>query len=529
LGLQAIFAGRRNRAPQQPAAPALGPRDAGQGSRESSGRELERLRRQNQDLRQQNQEFQRKIADAEKQHAEDQKKIADLERQLTAYQKDSTNSSKPPSTDGGTGTKQKQRYPKREKSRRKPGGQKGHPGKHRPLVPLEQVKKVVAVEVKACRHCGSALPAPGDPGYQTEGEVQRHQVVDVPPIRPEVTQYQRPRVVCPCCHKGTRAPLPPEAQKDFAPGLAALVAYWTVTCRMPRSVVRTLLETVLGIPISLGSVQHLWEEAGEAVKAPCQELEEQLPKQALLNIDGSGWWNNAERRVIVVLVAAQFVCYRIVASHNWETVLSWLGAAFAGVLCSDRGSEYRKYRRLHPGLIQYCWAHLKRNIQGVLDFATTEKGRQFCRDALAVQVRLFRLWHAFRRQVIDRPQLIEKSIHLEKKLFALAERQLDNPENEVRNLARALFENFEHLFTFIYRAGVEPTNNAAERALRIAVQWRKIMFGNRSARGEVTVARLLTVSQTCLLQERSALDYLAQAIACHRRGEPVPSLLPPAK
>ncbi len=192
-------------------------------------------------------------------------------------------------------------------------------------------------------------------------------------------------------------------------------------------------------------------------------------------------------------------------------------------------SEYRKYRRLHPGLIQYCWAHLKRNIHGVLDFATTEEGRQFCRDALAVQVRLFRLWHEFRRQVIDRPQLIEKSIRLEKKLFALAERHLDHSESEVRNLARALFENFEHLFTFIYHAGIEPTNNAAERALRIAVQWRKIMFGNRSAQGEVTVARLLTVSQTCLLQGRSALDYLAQAIACHRRGDPVQSLLPPAK
>ncbi len=95
---------------------------------------------------------------------------------------------------------------------------------------------------------------------------------------------------------------------------------------------------MLGIPISLGSVQHLWEEAGEAVKAPCQELEEQLPKQAVLNIDGSGWRNNAKRRTIVVLVAAQFVCYRIVESQNWETVLSWLGATFAGVCAASIAS-----------------------------------------------------------------------------------------------------------------------------------------------------------------------------------------------
>ena len=502
----------------------------GQRRQETSRRELERLRQQNQDLHKQNQEFRRKIADAEKQHAEDQKKIADLEHQLAAYRKDSTNSSKPPSTDRGPGEQPKQRrYPKRKKSCRKPGGQKGHPGKHRQLVPWERVTKVVPVEVKACRHCGNALPASGDPGYRTEGEIQRHQVVEVPPIQPEVREYQCARVVCPCCHKGTRAPLPPEAQGDFGPQLTALVAYWTVMCRMPRSVVKTMLETVLGIPISLGSVQYLWEEAGEAVQAPCQQLEEQLPQQAVLNLDGSGWRKNAERRVIVALVAAQFVCYRIVESNNWEMVLSWLGAAFAGVLCSDRGSEYRKYRRLHPGLIQYCWAHLKRNIQGVLDFAATEKGRQFCRDALAIQVRLFRLWHQFRRQLIDRPHLIEKSIRLEKKLFALAERHLDSPESEVRNLAETLFDNIENLFTFIDREGVEPTNNAAERSLRIAVQWRKIMFGNRSARGELTVARLLTVSQTCLLQKRSALDYLAQAITCHRQGKPVPSLVPAAK
>jgi hypothetical protein len=246
----------------------------------------------------------------------------------------------------------------------------------------------------------------------------------------------------------------------------------------------------------------------------------------VLNVDGSGWSNNGLRRSIVVLVAAQFVCYRIVQSNNWEMLVSLLGAAFAGVLSSDRGSEYRKYRRLHPGLIQYCWAHLKRNIQGVLDFATSEEGRQFCRDTLAIYARLFRLWHQFRRQLIDRAQLSEKVLRLEKKLLGLVERHLDSSEAEVCNLAHALFENFEHLFTFVDHEGVEPTNNWAERALRIAVQWRKVMFGNRSERGEVTVARLLTVSQTCLRQKRSALDYLAEAIRCHRRREPAPSLLP---
>ena len=124
---------------------------------------------------------------------------------------------------------------------------------------------------------------------------------------------------------------------------------------------------------------------------------------------------------------------------------------------------------------------------------------------------------------------MEKVIRLEKKLFFLAERHLDSAESEVRTLAQALFVNLEHLFTVrLPQEGVEPTNNWAERALRIAVQWRKVMFGNLASRaGEVAVARLLTVTQTCLRQKRSTLDYLAEAIRCHRRGEPAPSLLPP--
>jgi transposase len=496
------------------------------GSRAELRRRLERAERERDELRRQNEQLQKQVVDKDKTIAHREKQIADLERQLAAYRKDSTNSSKPPSTDRPKKTK-KQCYPRRKKSKRKPGGQKGHPGKHRPPVPPERVDQTVVVDAKACQHCGSDLPKPGDPGYQTEGDVQRHQVMELPPLRAHITEYECPKVVCPCCQNGTRAPLPKEAQSDYGHRLAALVAFWTVTCRMPRRVVESVLELVLEIPISLGSTQKLWEEAGDAVEVPCQQLEQQLQREAVLNVDGSGWFTNGLRRCILVFVAAKFVCYRVVESNNWEVLVSLLGAAFAGVLCSDRGSEYRKYRRKHPGLIQYCWSHLKRNIQAVLDFATTEEGKHFCRDTLAIYARVFRLWHQFRRNVIDRPQLMEKVIRLEKKLFFLAERHLDSAESEVRTLAQALFVNLEHLFTFVYREGVEPTNNWAERALRIAVQWRKVMFGNRSARGEVTVARLLTVTQTCLRQKRSTLDYLAEAIRCHRRGEPAPSLLPP--
>jgi transposase len=150
---------------------------------------------------------------------------------------------------------------------------------------------------------------------------------------------------------------------------------------------------------------------------------------------------------------------------------------------------------------------------------------RFCRDALAEHARLFRLWHKFRSGQIDRQQLLLRSIPIQKRIFALAERHLDSTHREVRNLATALFQHNDRLFTFLEYEGVEPTNNSVERALRTGVQWRKICFGNRSADGELATARLLTIAETCDLKRLNILAYLSAAIACYRRHQPVASLL----
>ena len=123
-------------------------------------------------------------------------------------------------------------------------------------------------------------------------------------------------------------------------------------------------------------------------------------------------------------------------------------------------------------------------------FKTTEAER-FCRDALGLYARLFRLWHRFRGDTAHRHQLYGKSIPLQKKVFELADRHVNSDDAEVCNLARALFFHCHRLFTFLEEPGVEPTNNSAKRALRIAVQWRKVSFGNRSTNGELATARLL--------------------------------------
>jgi transposase len=193
--------------------------------------EIERLQEQVAERDRKIADSEKQIADSEKQIADAEKQIADLERQLAARQKNSTNSSKPPSSDGLAG-KSRPRG-RRKKSKRKPGGQKGHPGHHRALARPDQVQEVRPVLPVECKHCGQSLPQQREQ-IQTVGEAQRHQVTELPPIQPYVIEYQCPKVVCPACGEGTRAPLPEEAQGDFGPQLMALIAYLTIYCRMPR-------------------------------------------------------------------------------------------------------------------------------------------------------------------------------------------------------------------------------------------------------------------------------------------------------
>lgn len=482
--------------------------------------ENERLRRVVERLRHQLTEQAEQIAEKQRQIADAEKQIADLERQLALRKQNSTNSSKPPSSDGLAGASRPRGRPK--KSRRKVGGQPGHPGKHRPLLPAEKVDEVRPVWPEQCHHCGHGLPGQVEQAH-TVGHPRRHQVTELPPIQARILEYQCHRVLCPECGQSTRGALPPEAAGQFGPQLTALIAYLTVVCRMPRRVVETLLGQVLQIEISLGSTQKCWEEASQAVAAPCQELEQRLRDEPVLNIDETGWRTNGAKRFLWAFVAARYIVYTVAATRGSAVLVRLLGAVFQGILCSDRFSAYLKY---HHGQAQFCWAHLKRNLLGVVEFTKSSAVERFCRDALAEHAKLFRLWHKFRGGRIDRRQLVLRSIPIQKRIFALAERHLDSCHREVGNLAAALFEHNERLFTFLEHEGVEPTNNSAERALRTGVQWRKICFGNRSANGELATARLLTVSETCDLQHVNILAYLSNALVRYRSRQLPVSLLP---
>jgi hypothetical protein len=217
---------------------------------ERQQREIENLRKQVAERDQQIADAEKQIAEREKQIADAEKKITDLERQLALRKQNSTNSSKPPSSDGLAGEPRERG--RRKKSRRKVGGQPGHRGAHRPLVPTTQVDEMRPILPEQCQHCGHALPVQIEQ-VQTVGEPQRHQVTELPPVQARTIEYQCHRVVCPEDGASTRAAVPEEARGHFGPQLTALIAYLTVVCRMPRRVVEALLGQVLGSKSAWGA------------------------------------------------------------------------------------------------------------------------------------------------------------------------------------------------------------------------------------------------------------------------------------
>ena len=487
---------------------------------------LQKADRENERLREENEHLERQVEQAKEELADKDKRIADLERRLAARKRNSTNSSKPPSSDGMAGA-QRRRCSPRKKSGRKPGGQPGHMGHDRPQVANPDHTEEVLPE--QCKHCGTALPQDTE-ARQTAGDVFCQQVVDLPEvIVPVVTEYQYPKLVCPCCQKGTRAEVRPEHKNGIGERLTAVISYLIVARKMTRRDVQAMLRDLFGTDVSVGSVQNAWEETADAVQAPYEDLHQALPTERVLNGDETGSRTNGEKRWVWVLCSSWFVFYHIATSRGVEVLVQLLGAAFEGILCSDRCPTYLSY---HKGLAQFCWAHLQRTLKGIQELAATKDAEHFARDMLSAIDRLFALWYQFRgeagggERLLSRIELIQKSIPLQKEICGLAERYLDSEDREVRNFARSAYTHWERLFTFLEHEGVEPTNNVSERMLRLFVLIRKITYGNRSARGEVALARLLTVAQTCKLQGRSLIDYLLTAVHLHRRNQPAPSLRP---
>jgi len=441
-----------------------------------------------------------------------------LKERIAKLESDSQNSSKPPSSDGPQQRDKRKQNSDKKKSDRKPGGQPGHTGSNRELIPVEEVDDVIGCYAAVCESCKWFSECKKN---NMVGEPLRWQQVEIPPIEPVVTEFQV-FTLCGTCGEAHRGCLPPEvAMSNFGPRLTAMVGYFTAVLHVSRRMVKECFETLLGVRLALGSIQNLLEQTSEALQPMDKELQAALAKEAVLGADETGW----HKRWLWIFVARGFMYFHVAKSRASVVLKEVLGEIYQGILCVDRWGAYTKY---HKGKLQICWAHLKRNFEGL-----KKLGEKIgCAEAIAFAVqmeklrkRLMALWYRFKEGELNRNQLIEKSKHIRYKIKKCLQAGQGSEESTVSVFATNLHKLYKHLFTFIFHEGVDPTNNFSERGIRPAVQWRKICFGNRSDAGAELTSRLLTATRTCWLKKQDALEFLVSNIIAYRKSLPAPSLL----
>jgi transposase len=283
-----------------------------------------------------------------------------------------------------------------------------------------------------------------------------------------------------------------------------------------------LLADWFGLPLSLGSVVSL-QQVGSAALAPVYAaIHTAVQQQQRCNIDETGWKEAGKRRWLWTMVTAVATLFAVLTSRDGPGLRHLLGTAYRGIVGSDR---HRPYLALEPNRHQLCWAHLVRNFQALAE----RNGRlgAWGADFLALSRLVFRLWHLFREGTIERAELqaamapIQATMHA---LLVAGARRCDAPEG----MCQELLAHEDALWTFVREERVEPTNNAAEQALRGAVLWRKGCFGAQSAEGNQFVERILSVSATCRQQQRHLLTFITEAISAYWAGRPAPALFPAA-
>jgi transposase len=447
------------------------------------------------------------IVGLERQVIELRQQVQDLKGRLD---QNSTNSSRPPSTDP-IGVKRKPPEPPSKKSR---GGQKGHPRHMRALVPPDRVASVTDCKPAECRRCGHPLNG-------EDAEPRRHQVAELPPIEPEVHEYRLHRLCCPHCKTVSCGTLPDGVPRTgFGPRLHAALSVLTGAYRLSKRQVAQLCSDLLGLTISLGMIAKLERITADVLKQPVAELAEQVMVAEAANIDETGWRQNGRKAWLWVVVTAAGIVFRIARSRAGAVAQDLLGEEPKPIVISDRfpGYEWIKLKSR-----QICWAHLRRDMQAMID--RDGDGAEVGRRLLWQSNKLFEAWHKVRDGTIRRSTFLQTVAWLRPMVRSSLESGAGCACPKTAATCAELLRLWDCLWTFTRVEGVGPTNNAAERALRHAVIWRRISGGTDSEAGSRFVERMLSVVATCRQQGRGVLGFLT---ACHRSrldGTPTPSLL----
>jgi len=440
-----------------------------------------------------------------------EQRVKDLEERLGA---NATNSSLPPSANPKGAPKPAAKPP----TGRRRGGQVGHEGHGRELIPVEQVDAVVEHRPAACERCRGGLA--GVPGEV----VGRHQVAELPARAVTVTEHRSVACRCPACGAVSRGAIPPDVRASAAgPRLTGAVGLLSGFVHGSRRAVREVVAGVLGCPIALGTVSAREREVSAALEGPYAGLAGQVSGAKVKNVDETGWKHKGKDRWLFAAAAqaAAAVVFRVETARTRPALKALLRGRLRGVFCTDRAGIYDLIPLSRRGL---CWAHLKRDFVRCLDRggpseAVGQAGVDVCRQ-------VFGLWRDFRARKITRAVLQAKVEPLRERTRKLLEDGAALGVRKTSGLCRGLLKREAALWNWATVPGLEPTNNLAERVLRPAVIWRKTCFGSDSPGGCAFVERVLSVIQTLRLRGRNVLDYLAAAVAAHRNNEPAPALGP---
>jgi transposase len=439
-------------------------------------------------------------------------RIRDLEARLG---QNASNSSIPPSANPPQAPPPVRKKP----TGRKPGGQPGHEAHLRERLPPERLTEPTMQYVpnmcEACQQDLPSAPGPDDP------EPRWHQVIELPEIPVQVTEYQAHGRTCPDCGHVTWEKIPTEVGAHVCgPRLTATLSFLTGRLHLSKRNVEEFAETALKVPLSLGTVCNLEQEMSDALAGAHAEAQQAVQQAEAKNVDETGWKRAKEKRWLWGAATVQVACFVIATTRSAAGLVALLGDKIKGIVSSDRWSVYGQ---LKLGLRQLCWAHLKRDFQKLVDRKSdaVEVG-QMGLDAVDV---IFELWHAFRGGGLTRSQLQRRIASVRQTLREWLELGCACKDTKAAAFCGNLLALEPAMWTFVRKEGVEPTNNHIERLLRSGVLWRKISFGCHSDAGCRFVERVLTVVETLRLRRRPVLDFLYQSLVAHRHGQKAPKLL----
>jgi transposase len=444
-----------------------------------------------------------------------EKEIAELRSRLAKLEKNSANSSKPPSSDIVKPPRSSRK--KRKDKKRKRGGQPGHPKHVRPAFPPEQVDQTKDYKLDRCPQCEGQLQLVDKPA----SVLQQVELI-ARPIK--VTEHRSRACFCQHCQREFVAPIPGPVRKAglTGPRLTALVGYLKGACHCSFTTIQNYFRDVLGIKISRGQLRKVCAKVARGLNGAYEELLAALPGQTRANVDETGHKENGQGLWTWCFRAPLFTLFKIDPSRGSEVLVDVLGTEFAGVLGCDYFSAYRKYMRLNKNvLVQFCLAHLIRDVKFLVEHPHP-RNRAYGKRMLKHLRGLFAIFH--RRGKMSRSRFL---VELDDQgLVVESEATFRVPNTpEAQNLADRFWKHGKSYLRFITTPDVEPTNNLAEQAIRFVVIDRRVTQGTRGEAGRRWCERIWTAIATCAQHGQSVFRFLDESVKALFRDITPPSLL----